>query len=407
VPQFLPDGRRFLFSIQSRNANRRGVYAGSLDHPDQRTRILATDRKVIYAPSITGHPAFLLWLRDRTIVAQRLDERSLRLEGDAIPLSEEVASGAGLRAAFWASPAGLLAWRSGGHGHLVWIARDGKRVKVGKDESLASFNLTPDGVNAVLSITDSGGNSDLWILDLARQTRTRLTYDRRVESTPIWTPDARQVVYAADRGGTEQLFRQDARGGAPEQKLTDGPDGKLPFDISRDGRSLLYGVQSGDSATDLWVLSLVGERKPAPLVQTPASDGWARFSPDGRWIAYESSISGIPEVYVRPFPGGQGEWQVSAQGGRRPRWRADGKEIYFLSLGSDKVMAAGTRPAGTDFQSDPPRELFPIDPFPQRGLSSPFEVTGDGQRFLVLQPSADTVSGALTVVTHWQAGLKK
>jgi eukaryotic-like serine/threonine-protein kinase len=411
VPQFLPDGKRFLYFVQSAEPNTQGIYAGSLDNPKERFQILATDRKAYYVPPRDGRTGFLLWLREQTLLAQPFDAAKLHLEGDPTPLAEDVDRGQFARAAFWTSDAGLLVYRTGnalGRMKLLWMSRDGKRLgEAGKEDRHSSIRLSPDGKRVAMERFDEGGNRDIWVLELGREVMTRLTVDPGSEQVPVWSPDGGQIAYFSDRSGIRQIYRKEAGGGGQEERLTSGPNGKVVTDWSRDGRYLLYHETEPKTGLDLWALPLEGERKPVAVLQTPFSDMAAQFSPDGKWIAYQSDASGRFEVYVRAFPVSGSPWQVSKQGGSLPRWRADGKELFYLGRNGSSVMAAGIRVAGASVQSDTPRELFPISPVPAV-LTSPYDVTADGQRFLVIQRSASEQGPApLTVVTNWQAGLKK
>jgi Tol biopolymer transport system component len=411
LPQFLPDGKRFLYFIQSADPNTRGIYAGSLENPKERVRILATDRTAYYVPPQVGRMGYLLWLREQTLLAQPFDAARLRLEKDPTPLAESVAVSPGVTAAFWASDAGLLVYRTGDvnvKGKLIWMSRDGKRLgEVGKEDRYGSLQISPDGKRVAMGRTDDGGNADIWVFEFGREVMTRLTFDPGMEGGPVWSPDGRQIAYYSQRSGVRQIYRTDAGGGGQEEQLTNGPNGHNVMDLSRDGRRLLYVERGPKMGYDLWALPLEGERKPIAVLQTPFVVDCAQFSPDGKWVAYQSNESGRLEVYVRAFPVSSGQWQVSNQGGIRPKWRADGKELFFLGPGGDKVMAAAIRVTGVSFQSDKPRELFPISPV-RSDLRAPYDVTADGQRFLVLQPStAEQGPGPLTVVTNWQARLKK
>ena len=410
VPQFLPDGKRFLYHIQSADPNVQGTYASSLDKPEERRRLLAAENKACYVPPMRNRTGFLLWLRGQTLLAQPFDAATLRLEGDATPLAEDVAAPAGPRAGFWTSDAGLLVYRTGSadRARLVWMNRDGKRLgEVGKEDRYSSLRISPDGKRVAISRTDEGGNTDIWVSEFGREGRTRLTFDPKAELGPIWSPDGRQIAYSANRSGIQQIYRIAAGGGGREEQLTNGPNEVSALDWSRDGRYLLYVELDPKTGYDLWALPLEGERKPIAVLRSPFTEGRPQFSPDSKWITYESKESGRSEVYVCAFPASSGQWQISNQGGSTPKWRADGKELYFLGPNFDKVMAAGVRVVGASFQSDNPRELFAAAPIPSVPWA-PYDVTADGQRFLVLQPSTGQQGPTpLTVITNWQASLKK
>ena len=413
APQFLPDGKKFLYFIASTDPNIQGIYAGSLDKPNERVRILATKRKAYYAPPRDGRTGFLLWLREQTLLAQPFDVKRLRLEGNPTPLAEGVALAPTIRAAFWISDAGLLVYRTGDNsrgGRLIWMSRDGKRLgEAGKEDRNASFRLSPDGKRVALGRYDGGENADIWVFEFGREVTTRLTSDPKQDLIliPVWSPDGRQIAFTSSRSGIRQIYRKDAGGGGQEDQLTTGPNLKSPEDWSRDGRYLLYSEIAPKTGLDLWALPLNGDRKPVVVLQTPFNEKSGTFSPDGKWIAYDSDASGRPEVYVRAFPVSGDPWQVSKQGGSLPKWRADGKELFYMGADMNKVMAADVRIAGTSFQSDPPRELFPIVPMGFHA-TSPYDVTPDGQRFLVLETTVRVEEREpLTVVVNWQAGLKK
>ena len=414
-PQFLPDGKRFLYFVPSGNPNTQGIYAASLDRPQDRVQILRTGAKAHYAPPVAGHPGYLLWLRDQTLLAQHFDAGNLRLEGDPTPLAEDIALNA-TRAAFWGSDAGLLAYRNGvnyGNAKLVWIGRDGKRLEIaGPEDNYDSLRFSPEGKRVAVGRSDQGGYDDIWLLEFSRGVFTRFTFDPKDDTEPVWSPDSRQIAFSSNRSGFYQIYRKDSAGAGQEEQLTSGLDNKVASDWSRDGRYLLYTERAPRNGNDLMALPLEGERKPMVVLQTPFNEGGGVFSPDGKWIAYQSDESGRYEVYVRAFslaaPAAGGKWQVSTQGGTRPRWRGDGKELFYLaqldSGRSARMMAAGIRMTATGVETDTPRELFTL--FASPGVASPYDVTPDGQRFLAEELSAGTRLASLTVVINWQARLK-
>jgi serine/threonine protein kinase/Tol biopolymer transport system component len=410
-PQFLPGGKRFLYFVESSNSNTQGIYGGSLDRPQDRVQILRTSAKALYAPPVAGHPGYLLWLREGTLLAQRFDAGNLRPEGDPAPLAEDIARN-DTRAAFWTSDAGLLVYRAGGDtrkSKLVWIGRDGKHLgDAGPEDGYESLRLSPDGKRAALGRRDPAGNIDTWLLEFGRGVFTRFTFDPKRDIDPVWSPDGRQIAFSSNRSGVYQIYRKDSTGAGQEEQLTNGPNNKFPSDWSRDGRYLLYQEYTPKTGDDIMALPLEGERKPMVVLQTASNEDDGVFSPDGKWIAYQSNESGRNEVYVRAFSpaavAAGGKWQVSNQGGNKPRWRSDGKELFYL-FQSVRMMAAGIRMTATGVETDTPRELFPISVPPR---FSPYDVTLDGQRFLVEELSATPLRGEapLTVVTNWQAGLK-
>lgn len=409
-PQFLPDGKHFLYYNLSSDPGAMGVYVASLDAPDRRTRILASERKAVYAPALDGGRGFLLWLREQALLAQPFDLAALRLEGDPVPVAERIdlprfAGGA----MFWVSPSGGLVYRTGTAvptGKLAWVGRDGKPLgDVGEENRYASVRLSPDAKRAAVDIYSNARVGDVWTVEFATGRSSRLTFDRNDTSVTVWSPDGRQVVYSSDRTGVRQLYRRDSAGGGREERLTNTQNDTFATDWSRDGSLLLCSELNQKTGYDLWALPMVGERKPVLVLQTQFNEMAATFSPDGKWIAYQSDASGVQEVYVSAFPPAGGQWQISKGGGLRPKWRADGKEIYFVGPQLDRMFAAGVRMEGGAVQADAPRELFKTEVVT---AFNPWDVTADGQRFLIVQPAGGSLGGPspVTVVTNWQAGLQ-
>jgi len=413
-PQFLPDGQSFLYRILSRDTKFSGIFAASLTKPDPPVQLVTgTNRKAVYSPAFAGRPGYLLWLRDQTLVAQRFDPGALKLAGDPVPVAEEVAVQAGNtpRAAYWVSQNGLLAYRTVTPAdglQMTWISRDGKQRDpvVKADDFSFDFRLSPDGKHVVLVRTVSG-NQDIWLYEFERGVLSRLTFDPAPEGVPVWSPDSRQVAYASMRAGLPQIFRKDAGGSGQEERLHESPLPEEPKDWSRDGKFLLYMSTDPKTGSDQWLLPMDGTapRKPVVVLQTPFNEGRSRISPDGKWVAYASVESGTGQVYIRATPGGPaGQWQVSNAGGDFPRWRGDGKEVFFHLNGG--VLAAGIKLLADRVEIETPRELFTYV-----GPNQSYEPTPDGQRFLVLTPpteaaNGETDAGVLKIVSSWQALLK-
>jgi Tol biopolymer transport system component len=312
---------------------------------------------------------------------------------------------------FSASETGLLAYQAGAEFddlRLTWMDRSGKRLSTAGDPgSLGWMQLSPDQKSAAVQVTERN-NRDIWIYDLVRGLRTRFTFDPAVEVEPVWSPNGRMVVFNSDRKGRLDLYRKASDGtGAEELVYSDGLD-KYPNSWSPDGRFLLYSAIDPKTGYDIWVLPLEAAAKPYPLLQTRFFERNAQFSPDGRWVAYISDESGRNEIYVIPFrpeggaPGGKR--QVSTAGGTLPRWRRDGKELFYIGL-DQKLMAAEVGAKGGTFENGPVSALFgPL--ISGRGFL--YDVAADGQRFLaVVPPEQGTNAEPLTVVQNWTAGLKK
>jgi len=294
-----------------------------------------------------------------------------------------------------------------GDGRLVWRSRDGKRPEQAVRDLVyySALRLSPDGKRVALDRSEGAGQTeDIWLLEFARSVTTRLTFGPKRAIDPVWSPDGRQIAFSSNRSGDFQIYRKDAGGGGQEEQLTEGPGDKRVNDWSRDGKYLLYSRNNPKTSRDLWALPLDGDRKPVPVLQSPLDETGGQFSPDGKWIAYQSyESSGRFEVYIRPFPSSAGKWQISNRGGRIPRWRADGKELYYLSP-DFKMMAVTIRASAAGVEADTPRELFAARVV---GGDGPYDVTADGQRFLLAEQSeAQGGVAPLTVVLNWQAGLK-
>jgi serine/threonine protein kinase/Tol biopolymer transport system component len=410
-PQFLPDGKRFLYLVQSADETVQGVYLSSLDRPRERLRIVGTAYKALYQMPQLGGIGWLLWMREQTLVAQPFDEGKARLTGEAGPVAERVATLSGSsRAAFWASGGGVIAYRAGpGQGlSLAWIGREGRQLgEVGPSDDFRNVRLSPDGKRAAVRRTVSS-NPDIWLLEFSRGAMTRATFDPKTDDYPVWSPDGRQMAFGSDRSGTMQLYRKDAAGTSGEVQLTSGGNPKYPTDWSRDGKYLAYTDTDPKTGQDIWVLPLAGDNggKPIPIARGPIVERNGVFSPDGKWIAYDSFDSGRSEIWVQPFPPTGAKWMISNQGASRPRWRGDGKELFYMGRASNWIMAASIRAAGSSIEADPPRQLFTL--LTPGTVVFPFDVTADGQRFLALQmPGGGPDPNSLTILLNWQAGLKK
>ena len=418
-PQFLADGNRFLYFVDSVDQNVRGVYASSLDHPGQRQQIMRTGAKAVYVPARAPYPGYLLWMQDQTLLAQRFDADALKLEGDPVSVAEDVGLNPGnpVRAAFWASDAGLLTYFASPSVQkrpIVWLSRDGKQLgEAASEDTFTSVALAPGAARMAVERTDAGSgqaNKDVWLREFGRGVMTRLTFDPARDRFPVWSPDGKQVAFSSDReGGVAQIYRKDASGAGQEERLTEGPNQKYFLDWTKDGKYLLYREVNPGTGRDLMALPLQGDRKPIPVVKTQFEESTGAVSPDGRWVAYASNDSGRNELYVQAFPGAgagpKGRWQVSSGGAYDVKWRGDGKELYYESQ-DGKMMAAVIDASPQGIRAETPRVLFSAN-FQTTGLRE-FDVTPDGQRFLlILNSRTEGNTDRLTVVSNWQAALRK
>jgi Tol biopolymer transport system component/tRNA A-37 threonylcarbamoyl transferase component Bud32 len=411
LPTLMPDGKHFLYLRQG-PPEVAGMYAGSLDAKPSEQPVQRLLEESFAATYVNG---YLLFMRQNTLMAQPFDSDRLQLGGEPVPLAEHVAT-TGAIGVFSVSSNGALAYRTGtqsGGFQLTWFDRQGKIVNAigppGNDQGIA---VSPDGTHAVVRDAANDSAGALWTLDLAHGARSRFTFRQTPGSPAIWSPDGSRIAFA---GGNllDTLYEKASSGAGDEKELFKEP-GKIHFpnSWSRDGRFLLYFTPNPKTGRDIWVLPLQGDRKPVLLLGTEFSEYNARFSPDMQWIAYTSTESGRPEVYVRPFTAsgpsgepvlGEGKWQVSKDGGDFPKWRADGREILFEAPpNGTRKMAVDVKANGAAFEAGVPRQLF------ETASGNGWDVTPDGKNFLVAAPQAQQSNQApITVVLNWPAQLKK
>jgi len=404
-PQFLPDGRHFIYlagSVFTPKENpTNSVRLGSLDSKESES-LIYSHAGAIYA---SGH---LLFLRQDTLMAQPFDAQRLKLTGGAVPIADPVPEVAIFsKGLFSASENGLLAYVEGTSSagrQLVWYDRSGKSIgAVPGADAYASPRVSPDGKRILFYLDASG--YDIWSYDMERGVKSPQTFgssSAQGNIYPIWSPDGRRIAFGSYRDGKHALFVKASDGSSGEEVLVEGSDRyKFPSDWSPDGKVLAYqeGMPHGWA---IWFVPFDGDREPYPLHESRFSEREAAFSPDGRWLAYCSNESGEYKVYVAPFPGAGGKWQVSPGGGSSPRWRRDGREIFFFSS-DNKLMAAEVSARSSSFEVGAIRTLFEIRPY---GVFARFDVSTDGQRFIV-PFEAGTSTTAITLVVNWPADLKQ
>jgi Tol biopolymer transport system component len=399
LPFFLPDGQHFLYGATTTDYQRAlGVYVASLNSTG-RTRLLEGASHARYTQ---GH---LLFLRGTTLMAQPFDPTRLMLSGEAMPVADQVQTDPAWRGAFALSDTGVVAYQAGASSsRLLWFDRAGNQKGVLSDR--ANYDdvfLSPDGTRASVSIRESGTSSrSIWTVDVASGRRIRFTFDAGEQFEAPWSFDGSQRVFNSPRKGHLDLYRKSSSGAGSEDELLADDVDKYPQSLSPDGRFLIYMVFGVTTGQDLRILPLTGERKPFDLLATPDNEGGGQFSPDGRWIAYWSNATGRNEVFVARFPGAEEKWQVSATGGIFPRWRADGKEIFYRSP-DNKLMAASVNGQGSSFVVNAVRPLFDVRP---GGPHWFYNVAPDGQHFLVNTAEEQTTSAPITLVVNWPAALK-
>jgi len=300
----------------------------------------------------------------------------------------------------------------------VWFDRAGKQAGIlGESAAYADIELSTDGKRASVSIpNETRSTRDIWLYDVARGLKNRFTLDAAVEQSSIWSPDGSRIVFNSNRQGRFNLYQRASDGAGGEELLLEDNLNKVPLSWSPDGRFILYMTDIGaGNRIDLFVLPLSGGPstgsgqvgKPIPFLQTQFSERFGQFSPDGRWVAYVSNESGRPEVYVTPFPGPGGQWLVSSAGGESPRWRPDGAEIFYRAL-DNKLMSAAVDGRGSSFEVGAVKLLFQTTALNfALGGRSPYDVSADGQRFLIITMAEQAASAPITLVVNWMAGMRR
>jgi Tol biopolymer transport system component/predicted Ser/Thr protein kinase len=404
-PRFLPGGKQFLFTSTGTDP---GLWLASLDGSEPR-RISAFAAGTESAGEYLA-PGWLVRVRGNVLVAQRFDASRGQLSGDAVTLAQGVGIDQNtLAGSFSVSHSGTIAWRTGGGGgkrQLIWFNRSGQNVGAwgAPDEAAPRFpELSPDGKRVAVTRGPLGA-TDLWIEEGTRN--SRFTFGQGVNVWTIWSPDGRRVVFTSNRNGPQNLYEKPADGSGREELLLASADTKQPDSWSPDGRFILY--RSAQNNGDLMVLPLARDQKtpdgkPYAFLSTPFNEQNGVFSPDGKWVAYQSNESGRDEIYARPFLGPGGQWQVSTQGGRMPRWRADGKELYYLAP-DQKLMAAGVTVQGASLRPGTPEALFQthVTVNPNRQA---YDVGRDG-RFLIVTELESASTEPIHLLQNWKPPVK-
>ena len=396
-PQFLPDGRHFLY-LERAVPPSKAIYVGSLDDT-RRTRVVEAREKARFAG-----PDRLLFLRDGRLMSQRFDLRTFQVSGDPVPVADSVAFIAtDGRASYDASDDGILVYRASGllaAGQPIVVDRAGRTLQtVGEPGDYQSASFSPDGAKIATEKHDlHTSTGDLWLIDLDRGTTSRLTSDGMHNNKAVWSPDGKRVVFTGRPDGVRNLHLKELGAERDERLLAPGPD-RNPSDWSADGLRILYS-EGTIPKRDIWYISL-SDRRPMPYLRTDFDEWEARFSPNGRWVAYQSDETGKSEVYVRSFPDGDGKRQISATGGRAPRWSRDGRELFFVRDQSVEVVQVRT---DGPFTAGVPRALFTAD-MRADGSATASEYWFDvsGQRFLIVPNPTGPMPQALpiTVVLNW------
>jgi Tol biopolymer transport system component len=413
-PQFLPDAKHFLFFVQTDSAKDTGVYAGTLGKTDYQL-LFPSDTNAVFSSREGGKKGFLLFMHDRTVMGQPFDSSQLKLLGDPMPVVEDV----GVRGSISLAPisvsaGGILVYQIVGSPtrQVVWVDRTGKPLAAVKDPGeWGEPRISPDGNRAVVAkLGVDGDQADLWIIDAAGGA-TPLTETPLIhEGSPVWSPTGATVAFRASGagGGSFDIYAKPANASGKLELLLRGEYPKNPSDWSHDGRYILFNTINPGTRGDLWALSLP-DKHAGPVLGTINNEGYGAVSPDGRWMAFQSDESGRADVFVQRFVGINGSTQrhfpVSQTGGGHPRWRADGKELYYITPGG-RIMAVTVHSGGGDtLQFDPPQLLFQTNRLPKKW--NLFDASPDGERFLLNVPIELAGANSLAVVTNWMDMLRQ
>ncbi len=403
-PWFLPDGKHFIYmgGVTGNDSPRNELFIGSLESKTSE-KLLAASSNAVYASG------YLLYRREGSLMAHPFDVSKRALTGDAVPIVEQLKFDPGTSVGtFSASTTGVLVYQHGtgstGAQQLTWFDNTGKGLGPAADPTTGyGFRLSPDGTKAAVQVVDGTGNVDIWIYDLARSVRSRLTFDPARDAEPVWSPDSKKVVYTSERdNGRGQIFIKSADGSGTEERLLQSADYNLVDDVSADGKYLSFTSRVGNN-TDLWILPMVGERKAIPYLQTTFNERSTNISPDSRWVAYDSDESGRFEIYVSTFPQAGGKWQISNNGGREAMWSPSGKELYYLTL-DNEVMVVTMTTTSVSVQPSVPKKLFAPAPVPGRKV---YDIARNG-RIMVNGFGTDRATSLpLSFTANWPATVRR
>jgi len=414
-PVFLPGGKAVLFTaLISGNANDANIVVQNLETGERRTLLVQGGTYPRYTP--TGH---IVYYRAGTIMAVPFDLMKLEVNGSPFPIVEGVmgSNGASGAAQYALSDLGSLFYVPGVGSQdirrsLVWVDRKGMVQPLrAPPRSYVTPRLSPDGQRVAIQMQE--GNVDIWVHELARETLTRLTFDPTADETPVWAPDGKNLAFAHAGAGGMTILRRLADGSGTEETLLTLPEHTHVGSWSPDGQMLALEQVRPGSGSDIWILPLQGDRKPTPFLQSSFTEQNPVFSPDGRWLAYTSDESGRFEVYVQPYPGPGGKWQISTEGGTEALWARNGRELFYRN--GDKMMAVDVNQSrdsngAVSFAAGTPKVLFEgrNEATVGFGFRSNYDVSPDGQRFLMVKPSEDQPAPTqINVVLNWFEELKR
>ena len=407
-PEFLPGGRHFVY-LDMTDFGRHGLYVADLDSGPIRRLVR------VYSSAAFTADGYLLFAKDK-LFAQKLDLKTLTLSGEPIAVADQVLTHFGWNHKMDVSTSrtGMLVVRRGldGDNRLVWVARSGRELGTLTD-AIAYSNpaISPDGTRALVTVYTSrdGPAANLWQVDLQSLQASQLTFSSRSDLAPLWSADGARVMFVSTQKGRPALFDRAALAGGDEVQLPWSlPQSKsitVPESWSRDGRFVTLSSIHAVTKDDVWVFDRQSDRPPRPLLQSGANETQSQISPDGRFIAYASDESGRFEIYVQRFPELGQKWQVSRTGGADPRWRPDGRELFYIGL-NRTLMVADVSP-GMPARYGTPRGLFATGiKYLWQDTRNHYDVAPDGQRFLILAPKTGAESGTFAMVLNWQQALR-
>ncbi|MGE5176305.1 MAG: TolB family protein, partial [Hyphomicrobiales bacterium] len=401
-PHFLPDGKHYLYIGVTSGQGESHLRVGTLGSPESKVLLNGVTRTE-YVPQ-----GYLLYVRDHALMAQRFDAKALKTTGEPFPIADDVNTDFAGNADFSASTTGVLAYSggaSGGAAEMTWYDRTGKPVGTeGAPGEIHAAIASPDGTRIAYQVVDpSSNNDDIWVLDVARGVRSRLTFDPATDAMPLWSPDGKRIAFASNRAGAFAAFVMDAAGGSEPVKVSNDPDNIGPTSWTADGTGLVCIVLRQAAQWDLVLVPADGKGAATPIVTTRFSETSGEVSPDGKWLAYRSTESGRGEIYVRSFPGSGERWQVSTEGGGDPHWRADGKELFFRH--GDQLWSApftgGSAPA-----VGIAKLICTLPPVNASGVTGTgYWPNAAGTKFLVVKQVANATLPPATLVVNWPTGL--
>jgi Tol biopolymer transport system component len=404
-PYFLPDGHHYLYLAYDRKAGNHGIAVGTIDSKSSK-RLVDSRSTAAYAAG------YLFYRHDRELVAQRFDPDRLEVSGSPVPLAPELGYNPITMHSLFAVSDGALAYYPPDalQTQLAWFDRNGKEMeRVGTPGYRNSVSLSADGRRVAYDETSDQGDLDVWTLEIGKAVPSRVTFEPVTDMFPVISPDGSRVIFTSLRGGAPTLYEKPTSGATAEVALTHTDLPQMGATWSVDGRYLAYIVIGPSTKWDIWILPMSGDRVAFPFANTPFDERSPEISADGNWMAYSSDESGIPEIYVRPFPKGDGKWQVTRGGGYQPHWRRDGKELFYLS-GDGRIVAVEVAARPPTFEVGASTSLFRArmgNGLDSQNAWNTYAVSTDGQRFLINRLGDAAEAAPIVLLLGWNAELEK